>query len=137
MRDEVAASGLLDDAGVAYAVPTARGGPAAVVAAPRAGAGAAARAEERQRAPAAAGAAAEGAAGAGEEEEEGAVDLPRLYEHFMFAMAHKGQHLGAWRLWRACGWLGRLWGIWGSAARASATRLLRLPVRLPAAPAPE
>lgn len=37
-----------------------------------------------------------------EEEEEGsegsstaaAVDLPRLYEHFLFAMAHKGQYAG-------------------------------------------
>lgn len=33
--------------------------------------------------------------GQAEAAEEGtAVDLPRLYEHFMFAMAHKGQFAG-------------------------------------------
>lgn len=46
----------------------------------------------------------QGAAADGQAEGEaaaagGAVDLPRLYEHFLFAMAHKGQYAGGWACW--------------------------------------
>lgn len=37
----------------------------------------------------------EGGEGIERGDEAAAVDLPRLYEHFLFAMAHKGQYSGA------------------------------------------
>lgn len=92
----LADSGLLDDelegegtatAGAAQAAPPTAEPPAAAAA----GAGAAGAAADQ----------AGGEAAPGGEP----IDLPRLYEHFMFAMAHKGQFAGG-RDASGLNWLG-------------------------------